>query len=79
MGMSMTTMKIPDITRIKITPQLVEAILELHVTLPPRKIAMWLNAKNLNFGGVRPTTLFAMNRGHKVTEFIKNVRAGDIP
>jgi hypothetical protein len=38
----------------------------------PEKVAYWLMAENLNFGGASPCQLIALGRGHKVAQFVKN-------
>ena len=56
----------------KITPELVEIIIELHVLFDDyKKISAWLQTENYNFGGVTPIQLINRGRGKKVYEFIR--------
>lgn len=60
--------------------QIVEIIIEPHVILNDiKKVCSWLNTKNLNFGGIKPITLIAIGKGHKVLQFIKDAREGNMP
>jgi hypothetical protein len=50
---------------------LVEIIVNLHAFFnDTKKVALWMNTKNLKFGGASPMELIAKGRGGKVLSFI---------
>lgn len=40
------------------------------------KVKLWLETKNLNFGGCAPIDLINRGRAHKVREFIDDAKGG---
>lgn len=56
---------------VEVDETLVKTILCVHAFFQDeKKVALWMNTKNLNFGDCSPVHLFARQRGHKVLEFV---------
>jgi hypothetical protein len=82
MGMAVQPkLKIPDVKHVKIDPVLVDTIIGLHVFFSDtKKVSAWMNTKNFNLGNIRPVTLFALGRGHKVQQFVNSaLHEGELP
>lgn len=56
-----------------IDEEFIDAIIGVHCFFnDKKKVALWFQTKNLNFGGCSPEELMLKGRAHKVAKFVNN-------
>jgi len=66
--------KIPNKNEVSISADFIEMLVRIDRIFSGdhKRTRMWLITPNLNVGGFAPLKLYAMGRGNKVMEFIKD-------